>query len=53
VTEIDASFRDRVVLRTWKGGYSTLMAELSGTKPSDDSLARVKATAVKGERDRG
>ena len=53
VTEIDASFRDRVVLRTWKGGYSTLMAELSGTKPSDDSLARARATAVKGERDRG
>lgn len=53
VTEIDASFRDRVVLRTWKGGYSTLMAELSATKPADDSLARAKTTPLKGERDRG
>ena len=53
VTEIDASFRDRVVLRTWRGGYSTLMAELSATKPADDSLARAKTTPLKGERDRG
>jgi cell division protein FtsQ len=53
VTEIDASFRDRVVLRTWKGGYSTLMAELSASKPGDGSLARAKTTSVKGERDRG
>lgn len=52
VTEIDASFRDRVVLRTWKGGYSTLVAELSGAKPSDGSLA-AKSMPVKGDRDRG
>lgn len=53
VTEIDASFRDRLVFRTWKGGYSTLMAELSASKPAEDSLARAKTTVVKGERDRG
>jgi len=53
VTEIDASFRDRVVLRTWKGGYSTLVAELSGAKPSDASLARAKPMPVRGDRDRG
>jgi len=53
VTEIDASYRDRVVLRTWRGGYPTLMAELSGTKASDDSLARARPTVVKGDRDRG
>lgn len=53
VTEIDASFRDRVVLRTWKGGYSTLVAELSGANPSDASLARAKPTPAKGGRDRG
>jgi cell division protein FtsQ len=53
VTEIDVSFRDRVVLRTWEGGYATLMAELSGVKPRDSSLARARGTAVGGERDRG
>jgi cell division protein FtsQ len=53
VTEIDASFRDRLVLRTWKGGYATLMAELSAAKPADDSLARAKSTPMKGDRDRG
>jgi transposase-like protein len=53
VTEIDVSFRDRVVLRTWKGGYATLVAELSATKPAEDSLARVRTTPLKGENDRG
>jgi hypothetical protein len=53
VTEIDASFRDRVVLRTSEGGYPSLMAELSTAKPGDKSLARAKVTPGKGERDRG
>jgi len=53
VTEIDASYRDRLVLRTWKGGYSTLMAELAATVPTKGSLARAKTTPVKGEGDRG
>jgi cell division septal protein FtsQ len=53
VTEIDASYSDRLVLRTWKGGYSILTAELAATGRTSSSLARAKTTTVRGEGDRG
>jgi hypothetical protein len=53
VTEIDASYRDRLVLRTWKGGYATLVAELAASRPVDDSVARANTTTARGARDRG
>lgn len=52
VREIDASYPDRVVLRTWKGGYTTLVAELAGETP-DTELARAKKLKPGSTSDRG
>ena len=39
VRELDASYPDRIVLRTWSGGYATLVAELSGKSEGERALA--------------
>ena len=53
VREVDASYPDRIVLRTWEGGYTTLVAELSGKAPSANAVANApKAKAPVGS-DRG
>jgi len=53
VREIDASYPDRIVLRTWRGGYTTLLAELSGEIPSDTELAGAKKMKPRSSTDRG
>jgi cell division protein FtsQ len=53
VREIDASYADRIVLRTWQGGYTTLVAELAGETSKDTELAKAKKQKSGSSSDRG
>jgi hypothetical protein len=51
VREVDASYPDRIVLRTWEGGYTTLVAELSGKSAS--AIAKAEKPKAPAGSDRG
>jgi hypothetical protein len=53
VREVDASYPDRIVLRTWEGGYTTLVAELSGKPRDERALAKAQKPKAPSGSDRG